>query len=163
MYGDGGAWFTAPITSGYVQRGGYGAARSGSRTSASVGFDVARTVQHLNAQVSALTRAAEAAGFDVTTFKVDQSLSPSRQIAALNARAAYLKDVLAQGSAASERSGRTGQTAADFVASQFDVVDNAKPANLSVAPPTPWVPVVVGLTTVAAIATATYIFLRSRS
>jgi hypothetical protein len=158
MYGDGGAWFTAPITSGYVQRGGYGSTRTGSRTSAQTSM----LVPALRRVIGALTRQAVAQGASVPAWSEPSGVGGARLVAALQARVDQLQSIL-------RGSRGTGQTAAEFVAAQADAPQDLDlPAALVTAEAPAatgraWVvPTVVGVVTVSALGAAAFMFWRSR-
>jgi hypothetical protein len=162
MFGDGGAWFTAPITSGYVQRGGYGSTRTGSRTSAQTSMQVPA----LRVTIGALTRQAVAQGASVPAWSEPSGVGGARLVAALQARVDQLQSIL-RGSRAPTGRG-TGQTAAAFAAQADAPQDLNLPAALVTAEAPAatgraWViPTVVGVVTVSALGAAAFMFWRSR-
>jgi hypothetical protein len=167
MYGDGGAWFTAPITSGYVQRGGYGSTRTGSRTgwrpsAQTIARANRRDAATLRVTIRALTRQAVARGASVPVWSEPSELRGARLVAALQARVDQLQSIL-------RGSRGTGQTAAEFVAAQADAPQDLDlPAALVTAEAPAatgraWVvPTVVGVVTVSALGAAAFMFWRSR-
>lgn len=147
-YGDGGAWFTAPITSGYVQRGGYGAStrsgRSGTAEAVELGL--------LRRQIRELTAKAQAEGRHVPTWSEPRGVNASRLRAALRNRVEALTAVRSEPLAVAATQAAPGGQA--FIAAE----------RASYVPSSPgWViPTVVGVAAAAALGAATYLVLRSR-
>ena len=154
MYGDGGAWFTAPITSGYVQRGGYyGEAYGRTRSGAQSNPDT--VVASLRRQVAVLTSEAVSKGVSVQAWAEPRGVNAARLIAALNTRIETLR-------AASRTAGQT--PAFQLPPEGAVIAEQALAMGPSPTASMPrWVvPAIVGVSAAAALGTAAYLILRPR-